>query len=126
MDPVIAESPREIFLLQRSKGKVGAGLGKTTGWIHRSALKKKHVQMVKNVQYQKIDDEGLHIMVGDKADILKVDNIVVCAGQVSFKELFEPLKAKGIKVHLIGGADIAAGLDAKRAIDQGSRLAAEI
>ncbi len=126
MEPVFVESPREIFLLQRSEGKVGAGLGKTTGWIHRSALKKKHVQMVKNVQYRKIDDQGLHIMIGDKPDVLEVDNIIVCAGQVSFKDLFEPLKAKGVNVHLIGGADHAAGLDAKRAIDQGSRLAAEI
>jgi len=117
-------SPREIYLLQRSKGKLGAKLGKTTGWIHRSALKKKKINMMGAVEYVGIDDVGLHIKRGGKPETLAVDNIVVCAGQESLKDLYEPLKAKGISVHIIGGADVAAELDAKRAIDQGARLAA--
>lgn len=117
-------SAREIFLLQRSKGKLGAKLGKTTGWIHRSSLKMKKVKMIQSVRYQLIDDEGLHITVRDKPQTLAVDNIIICAGQVPLRDLQSPLEAKGIKVHLIGGAAEAAELDAKRAIDQGSRLAA--
>lgn len=117
---------RDIYLLQRSEGKVGGRLGKTTGWIHRSSLKMKQVKMMGNVQYQKIDDEGLHIIRDEKPQLLPVDNVVICAGQVPFRELFEPLQRKGIKVHLIGGADEARELDAKRAISQGSRLAATL
>ncbi len=86
----------------------------------------KKVQMVANVQYEKIDDEGLHVLLKDKKEVLKVDNIIICAGQTPLRELFEPLKSKGIAVHLIGGADEAKELDAKRAINQGSRLAAAI
>ena len=119
-------SPREIFLMQRSTGKLGAKLGKTTGWIHRSSLKMKKVKMLSNVQYQKIDDEGLHITVSNEPRILKVDNIVICAGQVSLRDMFEPLKDKGIQVRLIGGAYEAGELDAKFAIDQGARLASEV
>ncbi|ADV51109.1 2,4-dienoyl-CoA reductase [Cellulophaga algicola DSM 14237] len=119
-------SPREIYMFKRSKGKFGANLGKTTGWIHRSTLKKKNVQFINEVQYTKIDDEGLHYTQNDAQKILKVDTVVICAGQVPFKELLEPLQAKGIKVHVIGGADVAAELDAKRAIHQACRLAAEI
>ncbi len=117
-------SPREIYLLQRSKGKLGAKLGKTTGWIHRSSLKKKKINMMGAVEYIGIDDSGLHIKRGGKPETLAVDNIVVCAGQESLKDLYGPLKAKGVSVHLVGGADVAAELDAKRAIDQGARLAA--
>ncbi len=117
---------REIFLLQRSKGKLGANLGKTTGWIHRSSLKKKSVKMIPLVQYQKIDDEGLHILAAKKPMTLKVDNVIVCAGQEPLRELLEPLQAAGIPTHLIGGADEAKELDAKRAIDQGLRLAAQL
>ncbi len=124
--PEIAPSPREIYLLQRSKGKLGAKLGKTTGWIHRSSLKNKKINMISSVQYSKVDDQGLHITIGGKPQVLEVDNVVVCAGQVPLRELFEPLKNKGITTHLIGGADEASELDAKRAINQGSRLAAEI
>lgn len=120
------ESPREVFLLKRSKGKHGGGLGKTTGWIHRSSLKMKKVNMIGEATYHKVDDEGLHISVAGKADKLKVDNVIICAGQEPLRELLEPLKAKGISVHLIGGADEARELDAKRAIDQGSRLAAKL
>ncbi|MGO4918782.1 oxidoreductase [Maribacter spongiicola] len=122
----IHPSPREIFMFKRSKGKFGANLGKTTGWIHRSTLKKKNVQFINEVQYTKIDDEGLHYTQNDEQKILEVDNIIICAGQLPFKELLEPLQAKGIKVHVIGGADVAAELDAKRAINQACRLAAEI
>ena len=126
IQPKPEPSPREVFLLQRKETKVGAGLGKTTGWIHRLALKNKNVQMINNVQYDKIDDKGLHVTVGGKPELLEVDNVIICAGQLSNNKMYEPLKAKGIKVHLIGGADLASELDAKRAIDQGSRLAAAL
>ncbi|MCK0133650.1 NADPH-dependent 2,4-dienoyl-CoA reductase [Arenibacter sp. S6351L] len=119
-------SPREIFMLKRSKGKFGGGLGKTTGWIHRTSLKNKNVQFINQVQYTKIDDEGLHYIQNGAQKVLAVDNVIICAGQLPFKELLEPLEAKGIKVHVVGGADVAAELDAKRAIDQASRLAAKI
>ena len=129
IEGVVAEiepSPREIFMFKRSKGKFGGKLGKTTGWIHRSILKKKKVQFIGEVQYTKIDDDGLHYIKKDKQEVLKVDNVIICAGQTPFKELITPLEEKGIKVHVIGGADIAAELDAKRAINQGCRLAAEL
>ena len=119
-------SPREIFMLKRSKGKFGGGLGKTTGWIHRTSLKNKKVQFINQVQYSKIDDEGLHYIQNGAQKVLTVDNVIICAGQLPFKELLEPLEAQGIKVHVVGGADVAAELDAKRAIDQASRLAAKI
>ena len=124
--PEIEPSPREIFMFKRSKGKFGGKLGKTTGWIHRSTLKKKKVQFINQVDYTKIDDQGLHYIQNEEQKVLSVDNIIICAGQLPFKELLEPLQAKGMKVHVIGGADVAAELDAKRAIDQGSRLAAII
>jgi 2,4-dienoyl-CoA reductase (NADPH2) len=124
--PEIEPSPREVFMLKRSKGKFGGKLGKTTGWIHRSTLKKKNVQFINRVQYTKIDDKGLHYVQNDEAKILEVDTIVICAGQNPLKELLEPLQEKGVKVHVIGGADFASELDAKRAINQGARLAAEI
>ncbi len=117
---------REIWLLKRSKGKHGANLGKTTGWIHRSSLKMKKVKMLAEVQYQKIDDEGLHILHEGKTKVLPVDNVIICAGQNPMREMFEPLQAKGIPVHLIGGASVAAELDAKRAIKEGAELAARL
>lgn len=119
-------SPREIFMFKRSKGKFGGNLGKTTGWIHRSTLKKKKVQFINNVQYTKIDDEGLHYSQNEEQKLLAVDNIIICAGQVPLNALVSPLEAAGIKVHVVGGAAVAAELDAKRAIDQASRLAATI
>jgi 2,4-dienoyl-CoA reductase (NADPH2) len=122
----IHPSPREVYLLQRRPTKVGGKLGKTTGFGHRASLKKRNVQMLNGVQYVKIDDKGLHILRDEKPMLLEVDNVIICAGQVPFKELLEPLEAAGMKAHLIGGADIAAELDAKRAINQGARLAAEI
>ncbi|WP_435263601.1 FAD-dependent oxidoreductase [Tenacibaculum sp. nBUS_03] len=124
--PEVHASPREIFMFKRSKGKFGKDLGKTTGWIHRANLKKKNVQFINEVQYTKIDDQGLHYTQNEEEKVLEVDNVIICAGQVPFKELLEPLKAKGVVVHLIGGADVAAEIDAKRAINQGSRLAAKI
>ncbi len=124
--PVPEHSPREVYLLQRKDSKVGDGLGKTTGWIHRTSLKNRKVQMISSVQYDKIDDQGLHVTIKDKPQLLEVDNIVICAGQMSKNELYEPLKAKGKSVHLIGGAFMAGELDAKRAIDQGCRLGAAL
>ena len=116
-------SPREIFMFKRSKGKFGGNLGKTTGWIHRSTLKKKKVQFIGEVSYTKIDDEGLHYTQNDEAKVLEVDNVVICAGQTPQKELYQPLLEAGKNVHVIGGADFASELDAKRAINQGARLA---
>ncbi|EFQ63297.1 NADH:flavin oxidoreductase/NADH oxidase [Pseudomonas fluorescens WH6] len=123
----VQPAAREVFLLQRKKSKVGDGLGKTTGWIHRTGLKHKNVQMINSVEYLKIDDDGLHISVaGGEPKVLSVDTVIVCAGQDSQRELHESLVAIGQRVHVIGGADVAAELDAKRAINQGSRLAAEL
>ena len=119
------EAPaRELWLLQRSPGKPGARLGKTTGWIHRSALKAKGVQAWGGVEYVGVDDAGLRLRVDGVEQLLPVDHVVVCAGQEPLRQLVEPLQAAGRTPHLIGGADVAAELDAKRAIDQGSRLAA--
>ncbi len=120
---------REITLLQRKKGKLGAGLGKTTGWIHRATLKMNDVQMIGNVNYERIGDEGLLITFGEKREDptwIDVDNVVLCAGQLPLTELRAPLESAGVPTYVIGGADVAAELDAKRAIDQGSRLAASL
>ena len=123
---IVEPSPRELFMFKRSKGKFGANLGKTTGWIHRSTLKKKNVEFINSVQYTKIDDEGLHYVQNEEQKVLAVDNVIICAGQLPFKELLSPLEALGLKVHVVGGADVASELDAKRAINQASRLAAII
>ena len=117
---------RELWLLQRSPGKPGARLGKTTGWIHRAALKAKGVQAWGGVEYLGMEAGGLRIRVEGEERLLPVDHVVVCAGQEPLRELLEPLQVAGKPVHLIGGADVAAELDAKRAIDQGSRLAAAL
>ena len=118
---------RQVYLLQRKKSKVGNGLGKTTGWIHRAGLKSKHVQMISAVEYLQIDDAGLHIRVAEgEPMVLPVDTVILCAGQEPLRELQNGLQAAGVSVHLIGGADVAAELDAKRAIDQGCRLAASL
>ncbi|MBK9151451.1 MAG: NADPH-dependent 2,4-dienoyl-CoA reductase [Saprospiraceae bacterium] len=118
--------PRMIWLLKRSAGKHGASLGKTTGWIHKASLSMKGVQMLSEVQYIKIDDDGLHIMHKNEALLLPVDNIIICAGQIADKSLWNELHESGLKIHIIGGADVAEELDAKRAIDQACRLAAVI
>ncbi len=116
------KSPREVYLLQRSKGKLGEGLGKTTGWIHRAALKMKKVKMIAEVSYEKINEEGFHITVAGKPQVLDVDNIVICAGQVSNNQLYHSIKENYTNVHLIGGALEAGDLDAKRAIEQGYQI----
>jgi len=127
IQPAPHAAKRQVYLLQRKKSKVGSGLGKTTGWIHRTGLKNKHVQMVSAVEYLKVDDEGLHIRIADGApQVLPVDTVILCAGQEPLRELQAALLEGGAQVHLIGGADVAAELDAKRAIDQGCRLAAQL
>ncbi|MEU3399882.1 NADPH-dependent 2,4-dienoyl-CoA reductase [Streptomyces filamentosus] len=118
--------PRRVHLLQRKTTKVGAGLGKTTGWIHRTELKHRGVTMVAGVTYDRIDDEGLHLTVDGEPQVLPVDTVVLCSGQEPQRSLYEELVAAGRTAHLIGGADVAAELDAKRAIDQGTRLAATL
>ena len=119
------EAPaREVWLLQRPAGRPGARLGKTTGWIHRATLKAKKVRMLGGVEYLGVDDEGFHVRVEGSAQVLPVDHVVICAGQEPFKPLADELATSGTKVHVIGGADVAAELDAKRAIAQGSRVAA--
>jgi len=120
---------REVTLLQRKAGKHGAKLGKTTGWIHRASLKMNNVQMIGNVNYERIGDEGLLISYGENHENptwIDVDNVILCAGQLPLRDLQDPLEATGITTYVIGGADVAAELDAKRAIDQGSRLAASL
>ena len=124
VQPKTGEPLRELFLLQRKGGKLGAKLGKTTGWIHRSTLKMKKVKMISSVSYDRIDDQGLHIAVNGKQTLLEVDNVIICAGQVSLREIADPIRALGMEVHVIGGADEAGELDAKRAIGQGVKLAA--
>jgi 2,4-dienoyl-CoA reductase (NADPH2) len=125
--PSVPAPAREVYLMQRKSTKHGKDLGKTTGWIHRASLKSRDVHMVGGISYDKIDDLGLHYTdkKGQK-HVLEVDNVVVCAGQVPLRELEEPLKKQGVTVYRIGGADEAGELDAKRAIDQGSRLAAKL
>ncbi|WP_432753747.1 FAD-dependent oxidoreductase [Streptomyces sp. JL2001] len=118
--------PRQVHLLQRKTSKVGAGLGKTTGWIHRAEMKHRGVTMVAGVTYERIDDEGLHITLDGERQVVPVDTVVLCTGQEPRRGLYEELVAAGRTVHLIGGADVAAELDAKRAIDQGTRLAATV
>jgi 2,4-dienoyl-CoA reductase (NADPH2) len=121
------EAPaRQIWLLQRSEGRPGARLNKTTGWVHRATLKAKQVTMLGNVSYRSFDDQGLHITVDGVPQTLPVDQVVVCAGQEPNRQLADELIATGLKVHVIGGADVAAELDAKRAIAQGTRLASQI
>lgn len=120
---------REITMLQRKTSKVGKGLGKTTGWIHRASLTMKDVKMIAGVNYEKIDADGLHISFGDAREtptLIEADTIVLCAGQLSDRSLADALEAKGKTAHVIGGADVAAELDAKRAINQGTRLAAAL
>ncbi|MFF0833352.1 MULTISPECIES: FAD-dependent oxidoreductase [unclassified Streptomyces] len=118
--------PRTVHLLQRKSTKVGAGLGRTTGWIHRTELKHRGVTMVPGVRYDRIDDAGVHITVGGESTVLEVDTVVLCTGQEPRRDLYEELVAAGRSAHLIGGADVAAELDAKRAVKQGTELAAAL
>jgi len=119
-------APRQVYLLQRTDDKLGRGLGKTSGWAHRASLAHKHVEMLGGVSYEQIDDTGLHIRVGDKPRLLAVDTIVVCAGQETRRDLADALARRGIKSHIIGGAKLAAELDAKRAIHEAAELAASL
>jgi 2,4-dienoyl-CoA reductase (NADPH2) len=118
-----------VYLLQRKSGKPGAGLGKTTGWIHRATLQAKQVKMMSGVNYERIGDEGLLVSFGEQHDNptwIACDNVVLCAGQVSLRSLADELAALGKTVHVVGGALEAGELDAKRAIDQSARLAARL
>lgn len=125
--PHTAPSPRQVYLCQRKNSKIGANLGKTTGWVHRAELKKKGVDKLVGVTYDKIDHDGLHLTTGDGTRrVLNVDTVVVCAGQISERTLADRLAERGIAHHVIGGADVAAELDAKRAIKQGTEVAAAI
>jgi len=127
--PRIEPAAREVYLLQRKAAPLGKGLGKTTGWIHRAALRAKRVTMIGGVNYERVDERGLHLSYGEaheKPMLLEVDTIVLCAGQEPLRELEAPLRAAGMTVHLVGGADVATELDAKRAIDQAARLAARL
>jgi len=124
--PNHSESPRDVYLLQRKESRVGAKLGKTTGWIHRATLKNKKVKMLNGVQYDEINDEGLHYTQNDEKHLIAADHIIICAGQESRNALKKPLEKMNIEVHLVGGAFLASELDAKRAIKQGAELAAKI
>ncbi len=124
--PHLSRSPRQIVMLQRKASKPGQGLGKTTGWIHRATLLSRGVKMIPAVSYQKIDDEGLHVLINGEPLIFDVDHVIICAGQEPKRELVDPLHAAGKTVHLIGGCDVAMELDARRAIAQGTWLALEI
>jgi 2,4-dienoyl-CoA reductase (NADPH2) len=124
--PTAAHAGRHIYLLQRSPRKHGENLGKTTGWIHRSSLKQRGVEMIGGVQYDRVDDAGLHVTVNGQQSVIEVDHVVICAGQVSNDTLAAPLRAAGRTVHVIGGAHEAGELDAKRAIAQGAQVAAAL
>jgi 2,4-dienoyl-CoA reductase (NADPH2) len=124
--PQVARAERQVFLLQRKAEALGKTLGRTTGWTHRLLLQRRGVAMIGGVEYLKIDDAGLHTLVNGEPRLFAVDTVIVCAGQTPQRTLFDALQAAGIKAHLVGGAHDAAELDAKRAIDQASRLAAEI
>jgi Uncharacterized NAD(FAD)-dependent dehydrogenases len=129
-EPHPEPSPRQVYLLQRKTSKPGKGLGKTTGWVHRVALRNRNVEMIPGVTYKKIDDEGLHIQVqteqGSEDRVLEVDNVVICTGQLSFRDLADELTERGMVTHLIGGAEVATELDAKRAFRQGTEVAAAL
>ncbi|HET7739670.1 MAG TPA: NADPH-dependent 2,4-dienoyl-CoA reductase, partial [Mycobacterium sp.] len=127
--PIPLSPAREVYLLQRTKGSQGRTLGKTSGWVHRASVKAKGVQQLSGVNYERIDDAGLHISFGPQHNeprVLEVDNVVVCAGQESVRDLAERLRDTGVQPHVIGGASVAAELDAKRAIRQGTELAARL
>jgi 2,4-dienoyl-CoA reductase (NADPH2) len=127
--PIPAPAAREVYLLQRTKGSQGKRLGKTSGWVHRASLKAKGVTQLSGVNYERIDDDGLHISFGpdhERRQVLAVDNVVICAGQESVRDIEDGLRRNGIEPHIIGGAALAAELDAKRAIKQGTELAARL
>jgi 2,4-dienoyl-CoA reductase (NADPH2) len=117
---------REVTLLQRKTTPIGIGLGKTSGWAHRAVLRQSGVEQVSGVVYDRVDDAGLHVTVDGSPRTLDVDHVVLCAGQESVRGLYDELVGTGTSVHLVGGADVAAELDAKRAIEQGTRVAAAL
>jgi 2,4-dienoyl-CoA reductase (NADPH2) len=123
--PTERRAAREVTLIQRKTSMIGKDLGKTSGWAHRSVLKQSGVQQISGATYDLIDDAGLHISVDGKPQLVDVDHVVICAGQESVRGLYDELVAAGRPVKIIGGADVAAELDAKRAIEQGVRLAAK-
>ncbi len=126
VEPVVAAADREVTLLQRKTTPVGRGLGKTTGWTHRIALSRRGVKMINGVEYLKIDDEGLHLRIKDQYEILDVDTVIICAGQTPLRTLYDELVDRGVTAELVGGAYEAMELDAKRAINQASYLAAAV
>ncbi len=126
VEPEPPQAAREIWMLQRKSSKPGKGLGKTTGWVHRLNLKRRGIRAIAGVNYRKVDDAGLHIEIDGEFRVLEVDHVVVCAGQVPNRSLADELEARGRAVHVIGGAHVAAELDAKRAIREGTELAARI
>jgi 2,4-dienoyl-CoA reductase (NADPH2) len=126
VEPVVEKADREVTLLQRKATPVGRGLGKTTGWTHRLSLVRRDVKMINAVEYLKIDDAGLHITIDDKPQVLEVDTIIICAGQLPLRTLYDELQDSGLNVSLVGGAYEAGELDAKRAINQASYLAAAV
>ena len=126
VEPVVEESPRDVWLLQRKNTAVGRGLGKTTGWTHRLTLNRKGVRMVPGVTYERIDDEGLHCLVDGEPKTLEVDTIILCAGQEPLRDVYDQYQGESANAALVGGAFEAAELDAKRAINQAAHLAAEV
>ncbi|MEJ2577894.1 MAG: FAD-dependent oxidoreductase, partial [Kineosporiaceae bacterium] len=122
LPPRVPAPGRAVYLLQRRTGRVGAGLGRTTGWVHRAALRARGVEFVSGVTYTGIDADGLHLTVAGRPRLIEADDVVLCAGQVPNRDLSEELAAAGVRAHLIGGAREAGELDAKRAIEEGTRL----
>ena len=125
-DVAAHEPAHDVVLLQRSDGRMGNGPGKTTGWVHRLVLLRANVEMIAGVTYRRIDDEGLHISVGDEDRLVQCDSIVLCAGQLAVTALADDLKAEGRPVHVIGGASFAGELDAQRAIEEGTLLGSRL
>ena len=126
VQPQVAGAERTVYLMQRKTDALGKGLGRTTGWTHRLTLTRRGVHMINGVEYLKIDDAGLHTRIKGEPKLFEVDTVIVCAGQLPLRGLYDALQAQGIKATLVGGAFEAAELDAKRAIDQASRLAAMV
>ena len=124
--PQVARSDREVILMQRKSDAVGKSLGKTTGWTHRLTLQRRGVKMINSIEYLKIDDLGLHVRVADQPEVFEVDTIIVCAGQLPKRDLFDQLELAGVRATLIGGAFEAVELDAKQAINQATELAAAV
>lgn len=125
-EPTSLTHRRQVTVLKRSPGKAGKDLGKTTGWIHRAALKKDGVTFLSGCSYERIDDAGVHVSRNGQSEVVAADTVVICAGQLSVNELHSTLKNQGVRTHLIGGAFEAKGIDAKRAIEQAYRLAVEV